>query len=134
MARGNGTEWNPFFSRYFLWDELKKHTIITVENSEEKIIVFLNIIPDYTKGEGTYDLIRKTTDAPNGIIDFIMIALFDYLKSQNLTAVNIGLAPMSGIENPNTIQEKSMKYVYEKVKSFSHYKGLRDYKEKFSPS
>ncbi|KIA93527.1 hypothetical protein OA93_21870 [Flavobacterium sp. KMS] len=123
-----------FSQGIFLWDELKKQTIITVENSEEKIIAFLNIIPDYTKGEGTYDLIRKTTDAPNGIIDFIMIALFDYLKSQNLTAVNIGLAPMSGIENPNTIQEKSMKYVYEKVKSFSHYKGLRDYKEKFSPS
>ncbi|MET3022491.1 phosphatidylglycerol lysyltransferase domain-containing protein [Flavobacterium hydatis] len=123
-----------FSQGIFLWDELKKQPIITVENSEEKIIAFLNIIPDYTKGEGTYDLIRKTTDAPNGIIDFMLIELFNYLKSQNLTAVNIGLAPMSGIENPNTIQERSMKYVYEKVKSFSHYKGLRDYKEKFSPS
>ena len=123
-----------FSQGIFLWDELKKQTIITVENSEEKIIAFLNIIPDYTKNEGTYDLIRKTTDAPNGIIDFILIELFNHLKSQNLTAVNIGLAPMSGIDNPTTIQEKSMKYVYEKVKSFSHYKGLRDFKEKFSPS
>lgn len=123
-----------FSQGIFLWDELKKQTIITIENSEEKIIAFLNIIPDYTKGEGTYDLIRKSTDAPNGIIDFILIELFNHLKSQNFTAVNIGLAPMSGIENPTTIQEKSMKYVYEKVKSFSHYKGLRDFKEKFSPS
>lgn len=123
-----------FSQGIFLWEELKKQTIITVENSEEKIIAFLNIIPDYTKNEGTYDLIRKTSDAPNGIIDFILIELFNHLKSQNLTAVNIGLAPMSGIENPTTIQEKSMKYVYEKVKSFSHYKGLRDFKEKFSPS
>jgi phosphatidylglycerol lysyltransferase len=123
-----------FSQGIFLWNELKKQTIITIENSEEKIIAFLNIIPDYTKGEGTYDLIRKSTDAPNGIIDFILIELFNHLKSQNFTAVNIGLAPMSGIENPTTIQEKSMKYVYEKVKSFSHYKGLRDFKEKFSPS
>lgn len=129
-----GREEILFSQGIFLWDELKKQTIITIENKEEKVIAFLNIIPDYTKEEGTYDLIRKTADAPNGIIDFILIELFNYLKSQNLTAVNIGLAPMSGIENPTTIQERSMKYVYEKVKSFSHYKGLRDFKEKFSPS
>ena len=26
-----------------------------------------------------------------------------------------------------------MKYAYEKIKSFAHYKGLRDFKDKFSP-
>jgi phosphatidylglycerol lysyltransferase len=40
---------------------------------------------------------------------------------------------MSGIETPKTIQDKSMKYAYEKIRSFSHYKGLRNFKEKFSP-
>lgn len=117
-----------------MWAELKNQTIITVENNEGKILAFLNIIPDYRKNEGTYDLIRKTDDAPNGIIDFMMVALFNYLKSKNTTHADLGLAPMSGIENPQTIQEKSMKYAYEKVRSFSHYKGLRDFKNKFSPS
>ncbi|MFH6990897.1 phosphatidylglycerol lysyltransferase domain-containing protein [Flavobacterium sp. FlaQc-48] len=123
-----------FSQGIFLWDELKKQTIITVENNEGKILAFLNIIPDYAKNEATYDLIRKTDDAPNGIIDFMMVSLFNYLKSKEITYVDLGLAPMSGIENPQTIQEKSMKYAYEKVKSFSHYKGLRDFKDKFSPS
>jgi len=122
-----------FSQGMFVWEELKQQTIITVQNSEEKIIAFLNIIPDYVKGEGTYDLIRKTKDAPNGIMDFILIELFNYLKSQNYEAVNLGLAPMSGIDDPQTFKEKSMKYAYEKIKSFSHYKGLRDFKEKFSP-
>lgn len=112
----------------------QKQTIITVENSEGKILAFLNIIPDYKKNESTYDLIRKTNDAPNGIIDFMMVTLFNHLKSQNVSFVDLGLAPMSGIQNPQTIQEKSMKYAYEKLKSFSHYKGLRDFKDKFSPS
>jgi phosphatidylglycerol lysyltransferase len=123
-----------FSQGIFLWDELKNQTIITVENSEGKILAFLNIIPDYAKNESTYDLIRKTDDAPNGIIDFMMVALFNYLKSKEINYVDLGLAPMSGIENPQTIQEKSMKYAYERVKSFSHYKGLRDFKDKFSPS
>ena len=115
-------------------NELKNQTIITVENKEDKIIAFLNIIPDPVNGEATYDLIRKTNDAPNGVMDFILIALFNHLKVQNFKTVNLGLAPMSGIENPKTIQDKSMKYAYDKIKSFSHHKGLRNFKEKFSPT
>lgn len=123
-----------FSQGLFLWEELKNQTIITVENKEEKIIAFLNIIPDGVTGEATYDLIRKTIDAPNGIMDFILVALFNHLKAQDYKTVNLGLAPMSGIENPQTMQDKSMKYAYEKIKSFSHYKGLRNFKEKFSPA
>lgn len=123
-----------FSQGMFLWEELKKQTIITVENKEEKIIAFLNIIPDYATGEATYDLIRKTNDAPNGIIDFILVSLFNYLKTENYTSVNLGLAPMSGIVNPTTVQEKAMKYAYDKIKSFSHHKGQRLFKEKFAPT
>ncbi|WP_291287904.1 bifunctional lysylphosphatidylglycerol flippase/synthetase MprF [Flavobacterium sp.] len=117
----------------FEWEELKQQTIITVENAEEKIVAFLNVIPDFAKGEGTYDLIRKTNDAPNGIIDFILLELFAYLKSQGCTSVNLGLAAMSGIEDADSFPEKSMKFAYERIKYFSHYKGLRDFKEKFTP-
>jgi phosphatidylglycerol lysyltransferase len=122
-----------FSQGMFVWNELKLQTIITIENAEEKIIAFLNIIPDYAKGEGTYDLMRKTKDAPNGIMDFILVELFNYLKTQNYSSVNLGLAPMSGMDDPHTFPEKSMKFAYEKIKSFSHYKGLREFKEKFSP-
>jgi phosphatidylglycerol lysyltransferase len=122
-----------FSQGMFVLDELKFQTIITVENAEERIVAFLNIIPDYAKGEGTYDLIRKTSDAPNGIMDFILIELFKYLKVQNYSSVNLGLVPMSGLNDPNTFSEKSIKFAYERIKSFSHFKGLRDFKEKFSP-
>ncbi len=122
-----------FSQGMFVWEELKQQTIITVENAEEKIIAFLNIIPDYAKSEATYDLIRKTKDAPNGVMDFILIELFNYLKSQNINYVNLGFAPMSRQDDPHTFPEKSMKFAYEKIKSFSHYKGLREYKEKFEP-
>jgi phosphatidylglycerol lysyltransferase len=122
-----------FSQGMFVWEELKGQTIITVENAEEKIIAFLNILPDYAKDESTYDLIRKTKDAPNGVMDFILIELFNYLKTQNFKYVNLGFAPMSGLDDPHTFPERSMKFAYEKIKSFSQYKGLRDYKEKFNP-
>ncbi|MHB1178723.1 MAG: phosphatidylglycerol lysyltransferase domain-containing protein [Daejeonella sp.] len=122
-----------FSQGMFIWDELKYQTIIAVENTEEKVVAFLNIIPDYVKGEGTYDLIRKTPDAPNGVIDFILVELFNYLKLQQYTAVNLGFAPLSGITKAHGFPERTMKFAYEKIQSFSHYKGLRDSKEKFLP-
>ncbi|MEP6803962.1 MAG: bifunctional lysylphosphatidylglycerol flippase/synthetase MprF [Flavobacterium sp.] len=130
---GTGRSEIIFSQGRFDWEELKGQTIITVENAEEKIVAFINVIPDYAKGEGTYDLIRKTNDAPNGIMDFILLELFAYLKTQGCIAVNLGLATMSGIEQADTFPEKSMKFAYERIKFFSHFKGLRDFKEKFSP-
>jgi len=123
-----------FSQGMFIWEDLKQQTIITVENAEEKVVAFVNIIPDYVKGEATYDLIRKTKDAPNGVIDFILIELFNYLKIQNYSSINLGFAPISGLDDPHTFPERSMKFAYEKIKSFSHYKGLREYKEKFDPA
>jgi phosphatidylglycerol lysyltransferase len=117
----------------FNWNELKNHTIITVESNEEKVVAFLNIIPDYAPEESTYDLIRKTKDAPNGVLDFIMIEMFKHLKSNGIKYVNLGFAPMSGLDDPHTFTERSMKFAYEKIRAFSHYKGLRDFKEKFDP-
>ncbi len=122
-----------FSQGMFVWEEIKQQTVITIESPEQKVVAFLNIIPDYAKGEATYDLIRKTKDAPNGIMDFILIELFNYMKSQGIRYVNLGFAPMSGLDDPHTFPEKSMNFAYEKIRSFSHYKGLREYKEKFNP-
>ena len=122
-----------FSQGMFIHEELKKQTIITVENSEEKIVAFLNVIPSYVAGDSTYDLIRKTADAPNGVIDFIMVALFNYTKSKGFLTLNLGFAPLSGLVTPHNFPERSMKFAYEKIRRFSHYKGLRSAKEKFSP-
>ncbi len=134
-------EWLSYSGRHeiifsqgmFIWDELKNQTIIAVENAEEKVIAFLNIIPDYAPSEGTYDLMRKTQDAPNGIMDFILIELFNYLKSKQYRYVNLGFAPMSGINDTHNFGERSMKFAYEKIRSFSQYKGMREFKDKFDP-
>ena len=122
-----------FSQGMFVEKEIKEQTVISIENSEEKIIAFLNIIPDYVRNEGTYDLLRKTADAPNGIMDHILIELFNYFKTKGIKYVNLGFAPMSGLNDPHNFTEKSMKFAYEKIRSFSHYKGQRDYKDKFNP-
>lgn len=111
---------------------LREQTVITVENVEEKVVAFLNLVPDYAPGEATYDLIRRVEDAPNGVFDMLLARTFLYLKEKGYTTVNMGLAPLSGIEGVN-FAEKTIRYAYEKLKVFGHFKGLRKYKEKFYP-
>jgi phosphatidylglycerol lysyltransferase len=113
--------------------ELKGQVVITVENHEEEVIAFLNIIPDHMKDEGTYDLQRKSAKAPNGVMDHLIIELFNYMKASGIRYVNLGFAPMSGVNDPHNFPERSMKFAYEKIRSFSAYKGLREYKDKFKP-
>ena len=97
------------------------------------MLAFLNIIPDYAPGEATYDLIRKTEDSPNGVLDMLLAKTFMYLKEKGYTSVNMGLAPLSGIEGVN-LAEKTIRYAYENLKAFGHFKGLRKYKDKFFPT
>jgi phosphatidylglycerol lysyltransferase len=112
---------------------LKEQTIITVEDKEEKVYAFLNLVPDFAPGEATYDLIRKIDNAPHGVLDLLVAKTLLYMKEKGYTRANLGMAPLSGIEGEN-LAEKTIKYAYENLKAFGHFKGLRKYKEKFLPS
>ncbi len=121
-----------FSSGVFDWKELKEQTIITVENEEGKIVGFLNIIPDYTPKEGTYDLIRKTADAPSGVMDALIVRLIGHLKESGLEQLNMGMAAMVGIEKPNDTPEWAVKFAYERLRQFRHYHGLFEFKDKYA--
>ncbi|HET8572915.1 MAG TPA: phosphatidylglycerol lysyltransferase domain-containing protein [Edaphocola sp.] len=123
-----------FSQGMFMEEEIKKHTVIYLESPDKSIIAFLDIIPSFKPGEARYDLIRKSDKAENGSIEYLTVALIDYCKSKGYQWLNMGMAPMSGIDMPKNFRERSIKFAYEKIKRFQHYKGLRFAKEKFDPS
>ncbi|HRP32733.1 MAG TPA: phosphatidylglycerol lysyltransferase domain-containing protein [Agriterribacter sp.] len=113
-------------------DEIRNQDIIAVMNAKDEIKAFLNIIPDYAEDDCTYDLIRKTQDAPAAAMDALMVKLVDYARTHDKQFINLGLAPMTGIEQPNSTAERLIKMAGEKIKRFQHYKGLRAFKEKYA--
>jgi phosphatidylglycerol lysyltransferase len=113
-------------------DEIREQDVITVTDADGRIAAFLNIIPDYAPGECTYDLIRKRTEAPGGCMDALIIALIQDAKEKGLQYLNLGLVPMSGIQQPQNTAEQVVKFAYEKIKAFRHYHGLREFKEKYA--
>jgi phosphatidylglycerol lysyltransferase len=113
-------------------NEIIKQDVITITDGEGKIAAFLNIIPDYSPDECTYDLIRKTTEAPGGCMDALIIKMIEYASENKCQYINLGLVPMTGIIEPQSPAEQIIKFAGEKFKRFKHYHGLRDFKEKYA--
>jgi len=130
----NGKQEAGFSQGVFDEALLRKDTILTVENAGGRVLAFTNIIPDGVPGEATYDLIRTVGDAPGYVTDFLMVKLFAHFKAEGFVQVNLGLVPMSGITQAKDLRERALKFAYERIARFSHYKGLRSFKEKFGPA
>ncbi len=129
----NGREEIAFTQGIFNDELIRNCTIVTVEDKEEKVVAFANLVPSFAPGEATYDMLRKTTDAPNGVLDFLMVKLFEYLKEQGYKTLNLGLAPLAGIENAENFNERVVKFMRDNLRQTSRFRGLYNFKDKFDP-
>jgi phosphatidylglycerol lysyltransferase len=111
---------------------IQEQDVILIRDAADKVVAFLNIIPDYTPEGYTYDMIRKTAGAPGGCMDALIITAIQYGREKSMQWLNLGLVPMSGINQPDSTAERMVKFAYEKVKHFQNYQGLRDFKEKYA--
>ena len=98
------------FRQWWLWAILALTlifpVIITLNDSEGMIKAFLNVIPDYAEDECTYDLIRKTNDAPGAAMDALVVTLIEYAKDAKKLFINFGMVPLTGMEQPGNTAEK----------------------------
>ncbi|WP_375179418.1 bifunctional lysylphosphatidylglycerol flippase/synthetase MprF [Enterococcus rotai] len=119
-----------FFSESYL----QRGKIAVAKNQEDHIVAFANIMPTYTKEEGTIDLMRYSKKAPSGVMDYLFISLFNYMNEEGFNYFNLGMAPLSnvGTSKKSFIQERIAYLVYEFGSRFYSFRGLRDYKEKYA--
>lgn len=114
--------------------EIKQQDVITISDGDKKVVAFLNIIPDYTPQGCTYDLIRKTRDAPGGCMDALIVKLVEYARERESQFINLGLVPMTGVGTPQNTAEQLIKFLGGRLKRFRHFQGLRNFKEKYATS
>jgi phosphatidylglycerol lysyltransferase len=109
--------------------------IMTVEDKDGEIWAFANFIPDYAPGETTIDLMRYRRDAPNGLMDFLFVRLFEYTRAEGYQRFALGLAPFAevGSAADAPTREKALRLLMERLSFVFSYKGLWAYKEKFHP-
>jgi phosphatidylglycerol lysyltransferase len=104
QARSVSDEWltipgrreRQFTLGRFNRDYLRSTEILAAEDDSGRMLGFLNFIPSYRPGEATLDLMRRRTEGPNGIMDYLFIQAFLIARQRGFERVNLGMAPMSG--------------------------------------
>lgn len=107
---------------------------VVLKNGE--IIAFANVFLGAEKYELSVDLMRYLVkDASNGVMDYLFTQLMLWGQSEGYTWFNLGVAPLSGLEDHALapLASRLGAFVFNHGEHFYNFRGLRSYKEKFFP-
>ena len=115
--------------------EYIKNFQIGVVEKDGRIIAFCNLWETTSKNELSVDLMRYHPDSPDSVMEFLFINLMLWGKENGYKWFNMGMAPLSGIEGNelSTFWNRLGNFIFNIGGYFYNFKGLRQYKEKFSP-
>jgi len=123
------------FSLGFLKEEYLKQFPAGIVEKDGKILAFTNIFLGAEKEELSADLMRFLPEAPNGVMDYLFIELMLWGKREGYKWFNLGMAPLSGLENDvlAPIWNRLGTFIFRHGEHFYNFQGVREYKEKFDP-
>jgi phosphatidylglycerol lysyltransferase len=118
-----------FDERYLL------RTPMAVVWQGDEPVAFANVFVTASKEEASVDLMRHLPDGPSGIMDFLFIELMVWAKAEGYRWFNLGMAPLSGLQNRRTapLWSRFGAMVFGRGERFYNFRGLHRYKEKFDP-
>ncbi|WP_102273084.1 phosphatidylglycerol lysyltransferase domain-containing protein [Cytobacillus massiliigabonensis] len=97
------------------------------------IIAFATLATDY-KNTITIDLMRKYSDSPYGTMDVLFIHIFHWAKNNSYQTCSLGMTPLSNVGTckHSFTSEKLIRLVYLYGNSMYNFKGLKEFKSKFT--
>ena len=101
----------------------------------DAVVAFANIWLGANGGEISVDLMRYTSLAPPGVMEYLLIELMLWGKDNGYERFNLGMAPLSGIESRSLapLWSRFGALLFSRGEPFYNFQGLRLYKEKFDP-
>ena len=101
----------------------------------DAVAAFANVWLGADRSEISVDLMRYTSVAPPGVMEFLLIELMLWGKENGYQRFNLGMAPLSGIENRSLapLWNRVGALLFSRGEPFYNFQGLRLYKEKFDP-
>jgi len=108
---------------------------VAVVDSDEGIVAFANLWQGAERQELSLDLMRYLPSCPEGIMDYLLIELMLWGRQEGYQWFNLGMAPLSGLENRALapLWSKAGALIFRLGEHFYNFQGLRQYKEKFDP-
>lgn len=120
----------------FSIDDIRERGCAVVIMPDGKVECFATWIP-YGQGTGrTLDLMRGR-GSPGGIMDFLILESMDHFKTEGVTEISLGNAPLANTEtDPELLsrEERRVKLIFDRFDKFYRYKSLFDFKRKYHPA
>ncbi len=119
---------------YFKEDYIRRFPAALVRRGK-KVLAFANVWLGAEKEELSFDLMRYLSGSPHGIMDYLFIQLMLWGKQEGYGWFNLGMAPLSGLEDRalSPLWSKVGALIFRHGEHFYNFQGLRQYKEKFDP-
>lgn len=101
----------------------------------DAVVAFANVWLGADRSEISVDLMRYTAVAPPGVMEFLLVELMLWGKANGYERFNLGMAPLSGIENRSLapLWNRVGALLFSRGEPFYNFQGLRQYKDKFDP-
>ena len=134
LARHAGREKSFSLGRF---DEnyLARFPIVLVEKEGAALVAFAVLWPTPDHGEVAVDLMRYGSEAPHGVMDFLLAGAIEWARDAGYQAMDLGMTPLAGLPLSRYAPTLSKigAAVYEAGEDVYGFKGLRAYKSKFAP-
>jgi phosphatidylglycerol lysyltransferase len=120
---------------FFRRDYVERFPVAVVERKGQ-IVAFASVWPGPNAVELSIDLMRYHHEAPNGVMEGLMVYLMRWGKEQGYRSFSLGMAPLSGFEGSPVapLWNRLGSFLYSHGEKFYNFQGLRAYKDKFHPS
>jgi phosphatidylglycerol lysyltransferase len=115
--------------------ELLHQSRVGIARAGDRIVAFAVLWESSAGAELSVDLVRHVADAPDGILDFVLVETMLWGKRRGFAAFNLGLAPLKGLAGrPGASRwERFGTYLYSHGEHFHEFAELRRAKARFAP-
>lgn len=98
-------------------------------------IAFASLLETTTRREASIDLMRHRADVPSGTMDFLFTRLMLHYQAMGVERFGLGMAPLSGMAEHELASRwhRFGRLLFGHGERFYHFRGLRSFKEKFTP-
>jgi len=123
------------FSLGFFRDDYVERFPVAVVEENGRVVAFANLWPGPQAIELSVDPMRFRHDAPNGVMEGLMVYVMRWGKQQGYRSFSLGMAPLSGFERSPVapLWTRLGSFLYTHGETFYNFQGLRAYKDKFHP-
>ncbi len=105
-------------------------------DAKDKAVAFLNLVPSYDPTLATVDLMRRTPEQVNGLMDYLFAKVFLDLKTRGIHRFSLGMAPLSDRTDGAAVSrdEKVVHWVMKRMPFLFRADSLRRFKAKYADS